>query len=113
LRRHTAVAPSSFCRESAVESFARAFALTPDYNPEAPRVILPGRGPIIEESAAALVDQRGPVPVYLKRAAGDWEYVGDYEVESSSRLPADIARYEAQTGRAVTSAIFMREAQKA
>src|SRR5438034_11838776 len=84
----------------------------PDYNPEAPRVILPGRGPVIEESAAALIEQRGPIPVYLKRSLGDWEFVGDYEVESSSRLPGDIARYEAQTGRAVTSAIFMRERQR-
>ena len=85
----------------------------PDYNPEAPRVILPGRGPVIEESAAALIEQRGPIPVYLRRAASAWEYVGDYDVGSSSRLPADIARYEAHTGREVTCAIFMREAQRA
>jgi len=84
----------------------------PDYNPEAPRVILPGRGRDIEESAAMLVDQHGPIPVYLKRATNAWEYVGDYEVESSSRLPADIKRYEEQTGRAVTRAIFMREAHR-
>ena len=83
----------------------------PDYNPEAPRVILAGRGPIIEESAAALIGQQGPIPVYLKRGSNAWEYVGDYEVEHSSRLPADIAHYEAQTGRDVTCAIFMREAQ--
>ena len=83
----------------------------PDFNPEAPRVILPGRGRDIEDSAADLVEQRGPIPVYLKRATNVWEYVGDYEVESYSRLPTDIARYEAQTGRAVTSAIFMREAR--
>jgi len=81
----------------------------PDYNPEAPRVILAGRGPVIEESAAALIEQRGPIPVYLKRGSSAWEYVGDYEVERSSRLPADIAHYEAQTGREVTCAIFMRE----
>jgi hypothetical protein len=81
----------------------------PDYNPEAPQVVLPGRGRDIEDSAATLVRQGGQIPVYLKRATNAWEYIGDYEVESSSRLPADIARYEAQTGRAVTSAIFMRE----
>lgn len=85
----------------------------PDYNPEAPRVILPGRGPVIEESAAALIEQRGPIPVYIRRESSTWEYVGDYEVEGSSRLPAVIARYEEQTGRNVTCAIFMREAQRA
>ena len=84
----------------------------PDYNPEAPRVILPGRGRDIEDSAAALIGQCGPIPVYLKRAPNDWEYVVDYEVESSTRLPVDIARYEQMTGRAVTSAIFMREVRR-
>lgn len=84
----------------------------PDYNPEAPRVILPGRGRDIEDSAAALVEQRGPIPVYLKRATNDWQYVGDYDVERSSRLPADIARSERMTGRAVTSVIFMREVRR-
>lgn len=81
----------------------------PEYNPEAPEVILPGRGPVIEESAAALIEQRGPIPVYLKRGSNSWEFVGYYEVERSSRLPADITPYEIQTGRKVTCAIFMRE----
>jgi len=81
----------------------------PDYNPEAPRVILPGRGRDIENSAAALIEQRGPIPVYIKRAPSDWQYVGDYEVESYTRLPTDIARYGEMTGRAVTSAIIMRK----
>lgn len=84
----------------------------PEYNPEAPEVILVGRGPIIEESGAALIAQHGPVPVYLRRGMNHWEYVGDYEVDRSSRLPADIMRYEIQTGRKVTCAIFMKEAEK-
>src|SRR5215467_3891771 len=73
-----------------------------------PRVILPGRGRDIEDSAATLVQQGGPIPVYLKRAPNAWEFVGNFEVESSSQSPADIARYEAITGRAVTRAIFLR-----
>jgi hypothetical protein len=85
----------------------------PDYNPEAPRVILAGRGRDIEESAAILAEQEGPIPVYLKRAINAWEYVGGYEAESSSQLPDDIVRYETQTGRKVTRAIFMREAPDA
>jgi hypothetical protein len=85
----------------------------PEYNPEAPRVILPGRGRDIEESAATLVEQEGPIPVYLKRATNAWEFVGNFEVESSSQLPADLATYEAMTGRAVTRVIFMRAADRA
>ena len=83
----------------------------PDYNPEAPRVILPGRGRDIEKWADVLCKQGGPVPVYLKRAPNEWEFVGDYEVESFSQLSKDIACYEIQTGRAVTRVIYMKEVQ--
>jgi hypothetical protein len=82
----------------------------PDYNPEAPRVILPGKGPVIQDSAAILTNQTGPIPVYLKRDPNAWEFVGNYEVESCSQSPSDIAKYEAQTGRPVTMVIFMKDA---
>ena len=78
------------------------------YNPDAPRVILPGRGPVIEASAAALIEQRGPIPVYLRRGPNAWEYIGKYEVARYSRSRADIDRYERQTRRPVSCAIFMR-----
>ena len=60
-------------------------------------MILPGRGPEIERWADALCEQRGPIPVYLRRATHQWEYAGDYEVEACSTSTADIARYEEQT----------------
>ncbi len=81
----------------------------PDYNPEAPRVILPGKGPIIEQSAETLSRQPGSIPVYLKRNPNAWEFVGHYEVESFSQAPTDIAKYEAETGRSVTMVIFMKD----
>ena len=84
----------------------------PEYNPEAPRVILPGRGREIEYSAGLLVQQRGPLPIYLMRAPDAWEFVGVYAVESSTRFKADITHYELQTGRKVTRAIFMKEVLK-
>jgi hypothetical protein len=78
-----------------------------DYNPDAPHVILPGKGTDIEHWANVLCQQQGPVPTYLKRAVNNWAYVGEFEVERFSQLPEDIAQYEAQTGRVVTRAIFM------
>jgi hypothetical protein len=84
----------------------------PEFNPEAPKVILPGRGREIEYSAGLLIQQHDAIPVYLRRAPNAWEFVGYYEVESSTRLAAAITHYELQTGRKVTSAIFMREVQK-
>jgi hypothetical protein len=83
-----------------------------EYNPEAPNVILPGRGREIEYSAKLLIQQGGPIPVYLMRAPDAWEFVGFYEVENSTHFKADLTQYEMQTGRLVTSAIFMREVPK-
>jgi hypothetical protein len=83
----------------------------PAFNPEAPHVILPGRGPKREHWAEVLGEQEGPIPVYLKRAPSRWEYVGDYEVERWSRSPEEIEEREAQTGRPVTSVIYMRPAR--
>ena len=85
----------------------------PDYDPEAPRIILPGRGPEREHWAAALCNQGGAIPVYLKRAVNNWQYVGNYEVERWSDSPDKITHYEAQTGRPVTRVIWMREVKGA
>jgi hypothetical protein len=38
-----------------------------DYNPDAPKIILAGFGPQIEESAEMLCKQRGIIPVFIKR----------------------------------------------
>jgi len=83
----------------------------PDYNPEAPRVILPGRGRDIERWASVLCQQRGAIPVYLKRSPNAWEFVGDYEVERHSQSPTETAHYGVQTGRPVTRVIYMKEAR--
>jgi hypothetical protein len=82
------------------------------FNPEAPRVILPGRGLKRERWANVLCKQRGSIPVYLRRAAHEWKFIGDYEVEDCSTSTANIARYEEQTGRPVTKVILMRKVQK-
>lgn len=84
-----------------------------DYNPDAPTVILPGHGPQVQQSAEVLCQQRGPIPVFIKKHPDAWEYVGDYEVEGFSREPAEIAEHEARAGRigreGISRVIRMRE----
>src|ERR1022692_3483438 len=46
----------------------------PDYNPEAPRVILAGHDADVQHWAAVLCQQGSSIPVYLKRHTNDWEY---------------------------------------
>ena len=93
---------------SLVGSCVRASGVDPAHNPEAPSVILPDCGRGRERWADALCAQKGPVPVYLKRASKEWEYVGDYVVERSSRSHDEIRPREVQTGRPVTRVIYMR-----
>jgi hypothetical protein len=79
-----------------------------DLNPDAPGIVLPGSGPMIQKSAEWLVSQRSAVPTFIKRAPGQFEFVGDYRAESMSRDPAEIAIHARRTGRTdITSVIRM------
>lgn len=89
-----------------VKSRFVAVCLRLDLNPRAPHVVLCGRGPIIAAAGLALSNQRGPVPVFIKRASNRWEYMGmfivagsytdgqqfDALIAGSSRRQADVSR---------------------
>ena len=60
-------------------------------NPEAPDIVIPGTGPIIEREARLFCAQNYPVPIFIKRRPNKWEYVGDYRVLRCSTDPAEIA----------------------
>src|SRR4051794_28738604 len=47
-----------------------------EVNPDAPRIVLVGIGPRIERAARLLMEQKEPIPVFLKRASKAYEYVG-------------------------------------
>jgi hypothetical protein len=83
-----------------------------NYNPGAPEVILPGDDEDVRRSASFLCKQGGAIPIYIWRELDGWEYVGDYEVESFSELPADIAQH-ARSGNVanipISSVIRMRK----
>jgi hypothetical protein len=80
-------------------------------NPDAPEIILPGVGDVIERNSERLRDQGGSIPVFIKRGVNRWEYVGDYEVESWSDDPVEIAAQQARSRRRnITAVIRMRPA---
>ena len=85
-----------------------AACLRRDFNPDAPRVLQVGAGDGIDQSADILVAQRSPVPTFLKRGTGDWEYVGEYAVERSSQDSTDLAVQTQRLGRDdITRVIYM------
>jgi hypothetical protein len=55
-------------------------AFRKDLNPDAPRIILPGKGSIIENSAYTFARQRNPIPVFIKHGRNKWKYVGEFLV---------------------------------
>lgn len=74
-------------------------AFTPDLNPDAPEVVLPGFGPEIEGAAGHFAQQREPIPVFLKHRSNAWRYMGDYYCRELSRDPAIIAKRAARAVR--------------
>jgi hypothetical protein len=85
-----------------------AARLTLKLNPDAPDIILPGTGPMIQPSSEWLVNQESAVPTFIKRAPSQFEFVGEYGVTRQSRDPAEIAVHARRTGRTdITSVIYM------
>lgn len=77
-------------------------------NPDAPEIILPGTGPMIEQSAEWLVNQHAVVPTFIKRGPGQFEFVGEYSATAMSRDRAEIGIHAARAGRNdITSVIHM------
>lgn len=82
-----------------------------DLNPDAPDIIIPGTGPMIEKTADMLRRQTGAIPVFIKRETGAWRYVGDFEVEPRRYTPADIEAQKKRSGRTdITRVIWLRPA---
>ncbi len=66
---------------------------TLDHNPEAPNIIIPGTGKVIQREAKQFCEQDYPVPIFIKRRTNEWEYVGHYKAMRFSTHPADIAAH--------------------
>jgi len=83
--------------------------LTRRLNPDVPKVILVGDGPRILESGRMLSRQVSAIPVFIKSAANDWRYYGEYKVERASEERTDIAPWENRAKRSdVRLVIHMR-----
>src|SRR5688500_6638789 len=80
----------------------------PDLNPDAPDVVLVGRAPEVERWAAVFAGQKSFVPVFLKRASKAWEFAGWFRVRSLWTDRADLAKWEAVSGRMDGLAMVLR-----
>src|SRR5438128_10886973 len=76
-------------------------------NPQAPLVILPGKGTQIRTSAELFARQNTAIPVFLKKASNAWVYVGDFRVTRLSKDPKEIAEHAARANRTGTVSMVL------
>lgn len=85
-------------------------ALRQDLNPDAPSIVVFGKGPKIQASAELLNVQGHAVPTYLKNGVNDWRYVGLYRAVRLSRTASDIEIYGASRPiDSVAGVLFLEE----
>ena len=78
---------------------AGCFKRSPDTNPDAPDIVLPGNGPRIQQAARQFTAQGNAVPIFMKQAVNQWQYVGMYKVERQSFDKSEINRHAARAKR--------------
>ena len=87
-----------------------AACLRHDTNPHAPFVILVGTGEGIQQAADWLCHQEMPVPTFIKRGTGKWDYVGNFKVERWSKDGFELNEQADRSGRNnITQVIHMAQ----
>ncbi len=57
-----------------------AACLTLRFSPAAPSVVLCGQGPRTTPVSKLLTLKREPLPIFIKKAAGQWQFCGEFSV---------------------------------
>jgi hypothetical protein len=84
--------------------------LKPELNPHAPKIVLVGSGEKTVENARMLCRQSGAIPVFVKEADAEWEYIGDFKVERCSENRRVIDEHQRYSGREdLRMVIYLKE----
>ena len=76
-----------------------AIAMNPELNPDAPEILLVGKGPMKEKYAATLLTSEAYVPTFIKRASHQWEYMGVFKAAKIEHNREVIAEHSRRSGR--------------
>jgi hypothetical protein len=86
------------------------FNRAPQYNPGAPEVVTFGEGEVVERNAELVSQQPDPIPVFISRSGGAWEYVGRYRCTGLSTDPEVLQReMQANPARGVIAGVLYFE----
>lgn len=80
-----------------------AACLSKSFSPQAPEVVLCGKGARTSPVSAQFARQRMPIPVFLKSASSRWQYRGRFTVAQSFSSGARFEGFIAGSGRSVAS----------
>lgn len=84
--------------------------LTMEQNPDAPDIVLVGKGKQIAKAAQLFLEQSWTVPLFIKQRENEWEYRGNYRAVSTEKDPVKVATLGAKAGRLdVTSALSLEQ----
>lgn len=87
-------------------------ALKPNLNPDAPKIILVGKGEKIESKAKKLCKQTTPISVYIKRGIHKWEYCGEFVVERFTESEDEIRQHAQRSKRDdIVRIIYLKECE--
>jgi len=82
----------------------------PDDNPRVPDEILVGKGVVIQRKAQRFTMQRKYIPVFIRRDANQWEYMGDYRVHGFLDKPDVLDRKQREAHRTdVTKVLYLEK----
>lgn len=74
-------------------NIVKGLAVTIQKNPQAPEVIVVGKGVRIIANARLFLEQQQYVPVYVKQNVNSWRYLGHYKADSYSQEQSIIEKY--------------------
>jgi len=87
--------------------------ITKEMNPDAPYIILAGKGSTTARSVGWLVEQETELPVFIKESINNWVYQGQFKVKKCVTGKKKIRKQYRLAGRTdVQTAIEMEEATR-
>lgn len=86
-----------------------AIAMNPDKNPDAPNILLVGKGLHKERYAKALLGSVAYVPAFVKKGPDQWQYMGKFRGKCLDHSPTSITAHAVKSGRKDIWGVFSLE----
>ncbi len=84
-----------------------AACLSKKFSPDAPEVVLCGRGLRTTPTSALFARQKTAVPVFIKSASNRWQYRGRFKIDQSFRSGDRFEGFIVGSGRSIASVSYV------